>query len=31
MVDAKSLMDACFEQGGSDLHIAVGRPPVLRR
>ena len=30
MADVKPLMDACFEQGGSDLHISVGRRPVLR-
>ncbi len=30
MADVKPLMDACFEQGGSDLHLSVGRPPVLR-
>lgn len=30
MVDVKLLMDLCFEQGGSDLHLSVGRPPVLR-
>ncbi len=30
MPDIKSLMDACFEKNASDLHISVGRPPVLR-
>lgn len=30
MRDVNSLMDACFERGASDLHLAVGRPPVLR-
>src|SRR5688572_25208803 len=25
-----ALMDACFAAGASDLHLAVGRPPVLR-
>ena len=24
------LMDACFERDASDLHLSVGRPPVLR-
>jgi twitching motility protein PilT len=24
------LLEACIKMGGSDLHIAVGRPPVLR-
>ncbi len=24
------LLDACIQMGGSDLHIVVGRPPVLR-
>lgn len=24
------LLDACIKMGGSDLHITVGRPPVLR-
>ncbi|MHC4552636.1 MAG: type IV pilus twitching motility protein PilT [Planctomycetota bacterium] len=24
------LLDACIKMGGSDLHIVVGRPPVLR-
>ncbi len=30
MPDIKSLMDACLEQNASDLHLAVGRRPVLR-
>ena len=30
MTDIFSLMDACFDQGGSDLHLSVGRPPVIR-
>ena len=30
MTDVHALMDACFEQAASDLHLAVGRPPVLR-
>ena len=30
MTDIFSLMDACFERGASDLHVSVGRPPVLR-
>ncbi len=24
------LLDACIKMGGSDLHLVVGRPPVLR-
>ncbi|MCE5184731.1 MAG: type IV pilus twitching motility protein PilT [Planctomycetaceae bacterium] len=24
------LLEACIKMGGSDLHLAVGRPPVLR-
>ncbi len=24
------LLDACIKMGGSDLHITVGRPPILR-
>jgi twitching motility protein PilT len=24
------LLDACIKMGGSDLHLTVGRPPVLR-
>ncbi len=31
MTDIHKLMDACFEQRGSDLHVSVGRRPVLRR
>ena len=31
MSDIHSLMEACYEQGASDLHVSVGRPPVLRR
>jgi twitching motility protein PilT len=30
MTEILALMDACHEQGASDLHLAVGRPPVLR-
>ena len=30
MTQILALMDACYEQGASDLHLAVGRPPVLR-
>ncbi|MFO1051856.1 MAG: type IV pilus twitching motility protein PilT [Planctomycetota bacterium] len=30
MTDIQALMDACLERGASDLHISVGRPPVLR-
>ena len=30
MTDIHGLMDACYEQRASDLHLAVGRPPVLR-
>lgn len=29
-MDKDALMDAAFERGASDLHISVGRPPVLR-
>lgn len=29
-MDTNALMNAAFEQGASDLHISVGRPPVLR-
>ena len=24
------LLDACITMGGSDLHLTVGRPPILR-
>jgi twitching motility protein PilT len=24
------LLEACIKMGGSDVHIVVGRPPVLR-
>jgi twitching motility protein PilT len=27
---AKDLLDACVQQDASDLHMTVGRPPVLR-
>ena len=30
MTDVHALMDACFDQAASDLHLAVGRAPVLR-
>lgn len=30
MTDIRTLMDACFQRGASDLHLAVGRCPVLR-
>jgi len=30
MRDIFSLMDACLDRGGSDLHLSAGRPPVLR-
>ena len=30
MTDIQSLMDACLERGASDLHLSVGRAPVLR-
>ena len=30
MPDLFPLMDACYERGASDLHVAVGSPPVLR-
>ena len=29
-MDIHALMDAAYEKGASDLHISVGRPPVLR-
>jgi len=29
-MDIQSLMDACYERGASDLHLSVGRRPVLR-
>ncbi|MHC4103594.1 MAG: type IV pilus twitching motility protein PilT [Planctomycetota bacterium] len=29
-VNMDRLLQACVTQGGSDLHIVVGRPPVLR-
>ncbi len=31
MSNINNLMDACLEQGASDLHLSVGRAPVLRR
>jgi twitching motility protein PilT len=30
MRDVFPLLDACFDAGASDLHLSVGRPPVLR-
>jgi twitching motility protein PilT len=30
MVDAKQLLEKCVTQSASDLHVTVGRPPVLR-
>jgi twitching motility protein PilT len=30
MRDLRQLMDACFDRGASDLHLSVGRPPVIR-
>lgn len=30
MTDIHGLMDLCLERGASDLHLGVGRPPVLR-
>ena len=30
MRDVLPLMDACFDRGASDLHLSVGRPPVIR-
>ena len=30
MHDIVRLMDLCAEKGASDLHLSVGRPPVLR-
>src|SRR5690606_17743505 len=30
MADISPLLDACLEQRASDLHLSVGRPPVLR-
>ena len=29
-VNMDRLLQACVTQGGSDIHIVVGRPPVLR-
>ena len=29
-MDIHALMDTAYERGASDLHISVGRPPVLR-
>jgi twitching motility protein PilT len=31
MTAIENLMDACLEQGASDLHLSVGRPPVIRK
>ncbi len=30
MAEAKDLLESCVRQGASDLHVTVGRPPVLR-
>ncbi len=30
MYEIEALMDACLTRGASDLHLSVGRPPVLR-
>ncbi len=30
MPDIHALMDTCYEKGASDLHLTVGRRPVLR-
>ena len=30
MGNLSELLDLCVEKGGSDLHLTVGRPPVLR-
>ncbi|MEE9126679.1 MAG: PilT/PilU family type 4a pilus ATPase [Planctomycetota bacterium] len=30
MPDIHELMDTCYERGASDLHLTVGRQPVLR-
>jgi len=30
MTDISALMDATLERGASDLHLSLGRPPVLR-
>jgi len=29
-VNMDRLLQACYDQGASDIHITVGRPPVLR-
>ncbi len=29
-VDLDKLLETCVEAGGSDLHLTVGRPPVIR-
>ena len=29
-VNMDRLLQACIAQGGSDIHLTVGRPPVLR-
>ena len=31
MPNVKDLLDVCVHQDASDLHLTVGRPPVLRR
>ena len=30
MLHIDRLLEACIKMGGSDLHLVVGRPPVLR-
>ncbi|MEM7198685.1 MAG: PilT/PilU family type 4a pilus ATPase [Planctomycetota bacterium] len=29
-MDVLTLLDACLDRGASDLHLSVGRPPVVR-
>ncbi|MHC4691726.1 MAG: type IV pili twitching motility protein PilT, partial [Planctomycetota bacterium] len=29
-VNMDRLLQACVKMGGSDIHLTVGRPPVLR-
>jgi twitching motility protein PilT len=31
MASAKELLQECVNQGASDLHVTVGRPPVMRK
>lgn len=30
MLHIDRLLDACIKMGGSDLHLVIGRPPILR-